>query len=510
MNKKLLHVDNNIPALCAGAVVAGILIIWTLLVNYDFYFTYPVLPFVDFAANDVFVFEAKHFSVLHGHYSRAGFFHPGPFFFYWMALIEAIFVDAVPLFSSPFSAQHGAATILFGFALGSFAFVIAKMTRSAMLGVACSALMLLLIGLTIGNVITAPWPPYMLVASAVYTLSGCLGLMVFGWNYLPLTIFGALQLLHGHASFMGLMPILVLPSLIFAVKRSGLPTWHGYRTALIVSAGIGAVMLSPLAALTLFLWPQPWAAYLQQARDGHALGVRNGLHLFISFLPWAWTALPLLIPASLIQRFRLSENAVNNATYNNRAVFFIIALSGAAAALLFALRGVDAIDNNYLLFWFAPYVAIAGVGGFVVLRNVLPAPLYWLMAIIITVSGAHVTRSLLPWLLHNEPQYQAWRKTYITLAELGAQTPLEIHIANDTQYAKSWSQLLTWISLMHRAQKPFLCIADDSWKISFFSDYRCVQSPDAKHIAIYVGAGKQDSQTSVAVLEDVNYARNRQ
>jgi len=213
-------------ALLAACIVIALLTGWPLWTNASFYFIDPALQIVDFASNDMLVVEAKKLSLLHGHYSRAGVYHPGPFYMYWMAACELLLHDHLALFSSPAAIQHFAATLLMALAFGSFAFLTTKLSGNVLAGLAATAALFGLVFLSTGNVITAPWPPHMLVASSVFTVSGSAGLLLRGWRWLPLLCLGALQLLHGHAIFAGLLPLIVLPSLLFAIRWQGLPSWR--------------------------------------------------------------------------------------------------------------------------------------------------------------------------------------------------------------------------------------------------------------------------------------------
>jgi len=80
------------------------LLLWPLLELHAYYFKAPLYTVGDFAANELLVIDAKHFTLLHGHYSRLGFFHPGPYYLYALALGETLSVDLVPLLGSPLAA----------------------------------------------------------------------------------------------------------------------------------------------------------------------------------------------------------------------------------------------------------------------------------------------------------------------------------------------------------------------------------------------------------------------
>ena len=64
-------------------------------------FRNPIIEITDFAANSLLVQQARHFSLLTGHYSRWHFHHPGPAFLYLFALGELIFHDILHVAPAP-------------------------------------------------------------------------------------------------------------------------------------------------------------------------------------------------------------------------------------------------------------------------------------------------------------------------------------------------------------------------------------------------------------------------
>ena len=71
----------------------------------DFFFHRPYYEFWDLAANSLAINRAKHFQEIYGSYSRWGFHHPGPVFFYVQAFGEWLFYDLLHLSPAPFNAQ---------------------------------------------------------------------------------------------------------------------------------------------------------------------------------------------------------------------------------------------------------------------------------------------------------------------------------------------------------------------------------------------------------------------
>jgi hypothetical protein len=90
---------DNLPLILTAAFVLLVLSLNLPL------FTQPTVETTDFAANSLLVQQAKHFTLLTGHYSRWHFHHPGPAFLYLFALGEFLFHDLLHVVPAPYNAQ---------------------------------------------------------------------------------------------------------------------------------------------------------------------------------------------------------------------------------------------------------------------------------------------------------------------------------------------------------------------------------------------------------------------
>jgi hypothetical protein len=71
----------------------------------NYFFKHPMYEDGDAAAGSLAVDQAKHFAQLYGPYSRWGFYHPGPAFFYVQALGETLLFDTLKVVPAPFNGQ---------------------------------------------------------------------------------------------------------------------------------------------------------------------------------------------------------------------------------------------------------------------------------------------------------------------------------------------------------------------------------------------------------------------
>ena len=102
------------PGVAAAGTASGPAITWRLFLGAwaaislvllwlarDFVFGGPMYEWADFAANAFQIDRAKHLSELLGNYSRFGFHHPGPAFFYAYAASEVLFHDLLGVAGAP-------------------------------------------------------------------------------------------------------------------------------------------------------------------------------------------------------------------------------------------------------------------------------------------------------------------------------------------------------------------------------------------------------------------------
>src|SRR4051812_33543654 len=99
-----MEIATTLPAYQTGhrwfAVALFLAAIVAFVVAFPTYFSSAWVPLGDNASNDMLVQEAKRLALLHGNYSRVGFYHPGPYLFYVMAAGEILFHDLLGIAKS--------------------------------------------------------------------------------------------------------------------------------------------------------------------------------------------------------------------------------------------------------------------------------------------------------------------------------------------------------------------------------------------------------------------------
>jgi hypothetical protein len=207
-------------------ILAALFLLLILALNADV-FRKPIIEDGDFAANSLIVQQAKHLHLLVGHYSRWGFHHPGPAYWYLFALGEFLFYDTLHLVPAPFNAQL-VTVIIVNVALLFAAFAIFKRhcpQFSIPLAMAITVVITALVnGIAAPSMLVSNWPPDLLLFS--YLLFAVSGASVLGGETrdLPWMSLSGMLLIHAHLSqfmFVGLIGGGVIAFLLVPAARQG-------------------------------------------------------------------------------------------------------------------------------------------------------------------------------------------------------------------------------------------------------------------------------------------------
>ena len=224
-----------------------------LFIGRDLYFGVPLHEIADLAANALQIDRAKELGEIYGNYSRFGFNHPGPAFFYVYAGAEILFHDLLRLTPAPHNAH-----LLGGILLQSsfLALAITVLARYA------SPNRVLFIALAIGIGLLhfalagqhqySIWPPSALVLPFASFLVLATALSA-GWiGILPLMVLVGGFLVHGHVA----QPLFVLAIGLTAYATG---VWRRSREARVPASVMawrqGSIHLMALAVLAVFLLP---------------------------------------------------------------------------------------------------------------------------------------------------------------------------------------------------------------------------------------------------------------
>jgi len=242
------------------------------------------VEFADFANNALRIRDAKKFHEIYGNWSRYGFYHPGPAFWYLYAAGESVFFDWLHIVSSPPFAHILTGTIFqslcasaaiyylsrrFGFVVAPWALAILIVHWHFMLGAP-----------------TSIWPPHVLFGPVLLLIVFAAGTASGDNKALPILVFAGGMLVHGHVA----QPLLVGPIggiaiAIWAIEKQRHKSWSGASLALGLSAAIALLFLLPILIDAMKGSNSNIAHILGHlhASSGARHNLRQGVGYFLSF-----------------------------------------------------------------------------------------------------------------------------------------------------------------------------------------------------------------------------------
>ena len=230
--------------------------------NFGYLFRTELYEHDDLAANSLAIREAKHFQRLTGQYSRWGFSHPGPGWFYAQAAGEALFHDGLHATPTPWNGQLVAVLLINAAFLAATLGIVARETArgtgevdyasravrvaAAGAGLVVAVLFLAVLGGTSGLVNN--WMPHLMVIpfAALVVAAASVGAADRGGDLPVLALAGA-ALLHSHvAQPLFVVPLVGLAWVGLAARHRGRP-WQTFPGAHAVAAVIVLLAALPVA-----------------------------------------------------------------------------------------------------------------------------------------------------------------------------------------------------------------------------------------------------------------------
>lgn len=227
----------GIVALAALIVILG----WETLTVFKLDFA----PVHDYAADMLLANLIRDEGVLLvGHYSRFGFHHPGPFWFYWNHILEMCFtwLGLTRFQIWTLGSVIINAALLFFSARGLSQYLFDKIKYEVVF--ILTAVLLV----TVGGDFLATWMPDRLVATYIAFFVCLVNISRANLSYLPWAVVFAAMLVHGYVT----MPVLTLPPMLlsfaaaFVFKRHEI-TKHELAKRLLQSSLIAIIFIAPLA-----------------------------------------------------------------------------------------------------------------------------------------------------------------------------------------------------------------------------------------------------------------------
>jgi hypothetical protein len=329
------------PAEPGGRVVFAVAAVATLallLARNHRVFGAAVYERGDFAANSIITGDAKHFELLVGNYSRLGFSHPGPAFFYVQAFGEWLFHDVLHAVPAPWNGQWLALLALNAALVGLTLAILHSWSRSwtatALAGGAALAFLA-----AQPSILASAWMPHLYVAPFLLLLTAGASVMAGRLPHLPLLAVAAGFLVHGHAGFLFFVPVVVGVAVFFGWRRRG-P--DDPRPALYRAAAVVGVFALPMVVNLVVHWPGEFSRYFGYGGKRHTHGAGDIASYVLRF----WAERPGTALALVVVLF----GGVAALARHNRFLAAGLGMAGLATALFigYAARGIDDLSQTYV------------------------------------------------------------------------------------------------------------------------------------------------------------------
>jgi hypothetical protein len=356
-------------------------------------FSRPFYESADMGANSILIEQARRFSLLVGHYSRAGFHHPGPAYLYVQAAGESLFYDMLHVVPAPWNGQLIAVYALNAAFASTTVAVVYGWTRSLLGAAAC---LVVLAGFAVihPGAFASDWMPYMLVPTLVAFVVSAGSLAGGRAGDAWIAAISGWFLIHGYAPFLFFVPLILVTALATAAwpARGRLRAAAG-ELARTPSVWVPVVVISaafalPIAVNLLLHWPGYFADYISFSKSSQA-----GDHSFaatIRYITWYWGPGPfgwaaiVLLGLGAVAATRLTRGPVRRFL----AGLLIVDAVTSAGMVVYTSSGVDEINQRFIgyFYWAAPMVAVLVIA-IAIVERVPPVPVLAAAAAAIALLG---------------------------------------------------------------------------------------------------------------------------
>lgn len=331
----------------AVVAVAALTFLGLLILRNPVAFGRVVYERGDFAANSIITADAKHFDLLVGNYSRLGFHHPGPAFFYVQAFGEWLLYDLLGAVPTPWNGQWVALLALNSVLLALTVAVVHSWTASRAATTLCAAALVLYFAVQ-PPILASAWMPNLYVAPFLLLLTASASVAAGRVAHLPLLALAGGLLVHGHVSFLLFAPVLAGAAVAVSLW-TGRGAWREAGAAVGGAAAVLGVFALPIVLNLLLHWPGEFGRYF--AYDGGGGGVAAGdvaryvLHYYYA------GATPLAV-GSAAAFFGAAAYLTRRLPAGPPRRFLAAAVCACAAAVVlftgYVARGVDDLRFTYV------------------------------------------------------------------------------------------------------------------------------------------------------------------
>ena len=457
-------------AALTGAITAGTIFAFLVASTWDL-LSVPFTVWGDAAANSLLIDRALDGRLVVGHYSRAGFNHPGPAFLYVEAGGELLFHRWLGLSSSAYGAWVLGVAALNSVLIGWTTTIAARATRSIP-----AALLVPLVALSVSvwapGILANDWGPALLVVPFVLLLVSGIVLATGDYRCLTPFVVAAALLIHGHLASLTFVGAAIggVLTLLWRQRRRDGADWSPPTRRDVLPAGLVAAMFAvPMVLHVVLDWPGELGKYWSYARSnaGRTSGTGSEVLEFVASAMFHGRLQSIVFVACVVV---IGVVAAVDASRRRLARVTMAMLAGQTTLfLIYSWRTVDDLTLDYLG-WFAMAIPAAAIWfgtAFVLLEirdrfgeawHVASAAVIAVAAVVVLADGVQLTPDH-----QHTPQYPL-------LADAVAAAPSRLSFEHD-----EWPTALAVLAAAVREQQH-VCVIDEFWEFMVTADHIC--SPD--------------------------------
>jgi hypothetical protein len=321
-------------------------------------FRTPVHEHSDYAANSLLVLQAKRGELLHGHYSRMGFYHPGPAALYWFAGFELLLHDASGAVPAPHNA-HMIGHLMLNAALLAVGAVVLWRNFGSVPALAAS--IAIFAHLSLSGALASHWFAHLFIMAYLPFQLAAASVAAGRVSHLGWLALTASFCVHVHASLVAFVVPISLYALVRLCWRA--PLTVRAKRAWAVFFAVAAVFVLPIVLHTALHYPGEIKRYFdfqQRVKEKPPPGTPAEAARFMlrALTDDARYALPLAASIGIAAVVSALTFPARGRSFARQLLVVTLLTTGAMA--YYARRGIDAYSDDCLyLGYFYSSVLIA-------------------------------------------------------------------------------------------------------------------------------------------------------
>jgi hypothetical protein len=468
-------------------LVPAVLLAAVLTAQNSFLFSTSLYESGDSAADSIQIRQALRLRLLVGHYSREGFFHPGPAYLYVQAAGQWLFRDVLHAVPTPWNGQLLAVFAFSAIFTGFAVMIVYGWTRSLVAAAITFAVICTMFGFHALAPVSG-WPPDMFVITWVVFLLAAASVAARQARDLWLLALSGWFLIHGYAPFLFFVPLIAVVTVVFAlwpsrgrIRADLRRFFREHRRQWIAVVIISVLFAIPMTANLVLHWPGQFGKYFSYSESSKAGG--HSVRQVAGFVAWFWgpswsravEQVGCLVAAVPVIAF-LTHGLLRRCL----SALFALSIVTSVAFAYYASSAADSLSNYYIgyFYWSVPTAMLLIVALGVI--QALPVP--WLRAAIAVVAAV----SLFAWIAFvvtlrtgthdNTPSLPA---TVAADAARAHGQPLILDVQGD-----AWPLAVGFLLQAERSNVS-ACVTNPSGAyLVILDEFPCAPHPSGYHIAI--------------------------